>query len=387
MAFDNYTVFLPILLLVAWLTGELARGYGVPRIVSYGICGLIAGNVFQQFPADENPDLTALADASMGLLLFELGYRLNPTWLVRKPSIVMVCLVESVLTFLVVFVCCAAFSIQIDKSLAIAAICIATSPGAVLQIVREKQSSGQVTNLLLTFSAISCLTSILVFKLLSGAFLLNASQRETVPGAILWVFGVSIVSGVLAALILHQVDRWVRFSEEAKAFAIAMFTVCLAITLHRFQLSPALGCIIFGISIRKSGMKITGKFQDFGSLGRLSVLFLFVYLSSRLDSRHLLQGLPAGICIVLLRTVVKTLTPLQFAVTLGCGKRKALLVGMGMWPVSAYAMTMLEQGRNMGVNLLEACPPLVTVIALLEILGPIATSVAVDRSREVTLER
>ena len=387
LTFGDYTVFFPILLLVAWLAGEVSHGFGIPRIVLYGICGLAAGIVFHTLPADEIPDLTAMADAAMGLLLFEIGYRLNPTWLLRKPSVVLVCLVESILTFLTVFACCSAFSIQLDKSLAIAAICIATSPGAVLQIVRDKQSSGQVTNLLLTFSALSCLTSILVFKLISGLFLLYEPHGEAVPGAILWMLGVSTVFGILAAGFLHTVDRTVKFSEEAKAFAIAMFTICLAILLHRMQLSPALGCIVFGLSIRKSGMKVTGKFQDFGSLGRLSVLFLFVYLSSRLDARDLLLGLPAGVCIVFVRTVVKTFTPLQFATTLGCGKRKALLVGIGMWPVSAFAMAMLEQGRNIGVDLLDSCPPLITVIALLEILGPIATSVAVDRSREVTQER
>ncbi len=376
-----------MLLLIAWLAGEVSHRLAIPRIVAYGVCGLVAGVVFRLLHVDKIPDLTGIADAAMGLLLFELGYRLNPTWLLRKPIVLLVSLVESSLTFLAVFVCCAALSVKIDQSLAIAAVCIAISPGAVLQIIREKQSSGQVTNFLLTFSALSCLTSILVFKLVFGVSLVFAPRSDAIPGAILWGIGMSIFSGVLAAGLLHVLDRMVQFSEDAKAFAIAMVTISLAMMLHQSQFSPALGCLSLGLTTRHSGMKVTGKLQDFGSLGRLSVLFLFVYLSSRLDVNHLLQGMPVGICIVAVRTFIKTLLPLQFASALGCGKRKALLVGIGMWPVSAYAMAMLEQGRNMGVNLLDSCPPLVAVIAILEILGPIATSISIDRSREATLER
>jgi Kef-type K+ transport system membrane component KefB len=229
---------------------------------------------------------------------------------------------------------------------------------------------------------------ILTFKLISGAYLwMNSSIEAVVPGALVWVMGISFASGVLAAGLLNGIDQRVQFSEDAKAFAIAMFAICLAITTHSFQLSPAFACMIFGMSIRQSGMKIPGKYQDFGSLGKLSVLFLFVYLSSRLDAKQLIQGLPIGICIVVVRVAVKTLTPLQFATALGCGKRKAFLVGLGMWPVSSYAMSMLEQAKNMGVDLLSSCPPLVTVIVLLEILGPIATNIAIGRSREDTVER
>ena len=386
LTLGDYLVYFPILLLIAWLVGEVSNRFGLPRIVAYGGCGLIAGVVFRLFPVDEIPDLTAMADAAMGLLLFELGYRLNPAWLLRKPIVLLVSLVESSLTFLAVFVCCAAFSVQIDQSLAIAAVCIATSPGAVLQIVREKQSSGQVTNFLLTFSALSCLTSILVFKLISCVFLIFAPTSDAIPGAILWGISVSIFSGVLTAGMLHATDRLVQFSEDAKAFTIALATICLAMILHQSQYSPALGCLALGLTIRRSGMKVTGKLQDFGSLGRMSVLFLFVYLSSRLGTKHLLQGIPVGIAIVAVRTIIKTLLPLQFATALGCGKRKALMVGIGMWPVSAYAMAILEQGRNMGVDLLGSCPPIIAVIAILEILGPIATSVAVDRSHEATTE-
>ena len=384
----EYEVLFPVLLLFAWLVGEVAVALGIPRIVSYGVCGLAAGIAIQKLPTGELPDLTGLADAAMGLLLFELGYRLNPSWLIRKPSILFVSLVESSLTFLAVFLCCAALSVRLDQSLAIASICIATSPGAVLRTVREKQSSGQVTNFLLTFSALNCVISILVFKLISGVCLLmNSPQNAAVPGVILLALVASVLSGLIAAVLLHGFDSWVRLTEDAKAFSIAMFGICLAISTHSVQLSPALACIVFGMSVRQSGMKIPGKFQDFGSLGKLSVLFLFVYLSSRLDVKQLVSGLPVGICIVLVRTVVKTLVPLQFVAALGCGKRKAFLVGLGMWPVSAYAMTMLEQARNMGVDLLSSCPPIITVIVLLEILGPFATSIAIDRSREATVER
>jgi len=185
---SEYEVLFPTLLQVAWLDGEASVALGIPRIVSYGLCGLTAGITLQKLPVGELLDLTGLADAAMGLLSFELGYRLNPTWLIRKSSILLVSLVESSLTFLAVFLYCDVLSVRLDQSIAIAALCIVTSPGAVLRTVRKKQSSGQVTNFLLTFSALNCVISILVFKLISGVFLvLNSPQNAAVPGAILLV--------------------------------------------------------------------------------------------------------------------------------------------------------------------------------------------------------
>lgn len=361
--------------------------FGLPRIVSYGACGLAVGIAFQLNTIDEPLHLTGLTDAAMGLLLFELGYRLNPAWLVRNPNVMLASLVDSCLTFLAVFLCCSILSVQLDKSLAIASICIATCPGSILRIVREKQSSGQVTNFLITFSALNCLTSLLAFQLILGFFFyMNSPQNVADHGAVFWMLGISLVCGSLAAALLYACDHLMCFTDDAKAFLIAMFAICVAITTHSLQLSTTLSCLVFGMSVRQSGMKIPGKAQDFGSLGKLSVLFLFFYLSSRLDVKQFAMGLPTGICIVVVRTMVVTLTPLQFAAALGCGKRKAFLVGLGMLPVSAYAMTMLEQARNMGFELLRSCPPLVTVIVILEVIGPMATNIAIDRSREATVE-
>jgi Kef-type K+ transport system membrane component KefB len=383
----DYIVFLALILLVSLLVGEIAARFRLSRVVIYSLMGLMTGGLLERNWPGASGQIAYLADAALGLLLFELGYRLNPKWLQSNPTVLIASLTESLLTFLATLGGCLALSVTLEKSLAIASICIATSPGAILRIVREKQSSGQVTNYLLTLSALNCLFSILCFKLTVGLFFQSQARVEVASGMMLLVVGSSIGSAWIAAGLLWLLKKWLRFEEDSHAMAIALTVVCLTLVMHRQQWSPSLACLVFGMAIRRVGIKITGRFQDFGTLGRFATLFLFVYLSSRLRLDHFAEGLAIGCAIVVVRITVKTMVPLQFASGFGCSKRKAFLIGLGMWPVSAFAMAMLEQARNYGFDLLMAYPPMTVVIVVLEVLGPIATCIALDYSKETSVDQ
>ncbi|MFP3571219.1 cation:proton antiporter, partial [Paraburkholderia sp. SIMBA_030] len=74
-------------LLAAGLFGELCyRAWRLPRISGYAIVGLIAGAAgFGVIDVDTAMAARPLLDVALGLLLFELGSRLDLRWIRRNP--------------------------------------------------------------------------------------------------------------------------------------------------------------------------------------------------------------------------------------------------------------------------------------------------------------
>ena len=90
-----------IALVTAGLAGELLwRAWRLPRITGYAVIGLIAGNAgLGVIDVSTASIARPLLDAALGLLLFELGGRLDLRWIRRNPYLILSSVAESTLTF------------------------------------------------------------------------------------------------------------------------------------------------------------------------------------------------------------------------------------------------------------------------------------------------
>ena len=132
-------LWLALTLVVAVLVGEaLMRYLRLPRIVGYIGIGLLLGpgglGLIPQLPAAE---WRLVVDLALGILLFELGSKVNLRWLKANPWIASTSLLESVATFFVVFGLLLWFDTAGVTAAVVATIAIATSPA----IVAEKSPS------------------------------------------------------------------------------------------------------------------------------------------------------------------------------------------------------------------------------------------------------
>src|SRR5687768_6388291 len=98
-------LWLALTLVVAVLVGEaLVRHLKLPRIVGYIGIGVLLGpgglGLIPQLPATE---WRLVVDLALGILLFELGSKVNLRWLKANPWIAGTSLLEAGATFIVVF--------------------------------------------------------------------------------------------------------------------------------------------------------------------------------------------------------------------------------------------------------------------------------------------
>jgi Kef-type K+ transport system membrane component KefB len=95
----------PMVLAVAWVAGEFGhRWLRLPRISIYGIVGFVlSGNQGGLLADADASPIVLLADVAFGLILFELGYRINMDWIRANPWLGLTSLVEAVAAFAAVF--------------------------------------------------------------------------------------------------------------------------------------------------------------------------------------------------------------------------------------------------------------------------------------------
>lgn len=376
----------PLALAVAWIAGELGhRLIGIPRISSYGIVGfLLAHDQTGFLPRSDGGNIMLLANIAFGLILFELGYRINLRWLHTNPWLGVTSLVEAGGTFAAVYAVAQWFGMPFIPSLLLASLAMATSPAAVLRVVNEQRSSGQVTERILHLSAFNCVLAVFTFKVVVGLWvfqstgdLLHALWNSLivllVSAALGGLFGVA-VPGLLRKLGHTGRDATV-------AFAIAVI-ILVALT-HTLKFSPILATLAFGLMARHKRIALSQAQQNFGTLGNLLTVLLFVFMAATLEWTMVMTGAGLALALISARFAAKTVGVIAFARVSGITWRKGILTGMALTPISAFVILLLEQTRHLGIGLMDQLAALAATTLLLEVIGPIVTQQALALAKEI----
>jgi Kef-type K+ transport system membrane component KefB len=381
---DLFSLFYPLAwpgaLTLAWMAGELLyRRTALPRIAVYALAGFLFGNLGARYlPPSQTDTFMLLANLGFGLMLFELGYRINLRWLRANPWIVLTSVVESVMTFVAVDYIAAMCGMPSLAAALLAALAMSTSPAGLLRVLNEQGSAGQVTERALHLSALNCTLAVFAFKVIVGIGVFqNSGDLAHAAASSLLVLG---ASSLLGAAFGRLVPLWLRHLDNAArdatlAFAIAVFL--LVAVCHVFSLSPVLATLACGIVSRHRRIVLSPAQRNFGVLGDLLSVLLFFYVASTLNWSQVGAGLALGLLLVLVRGTVKVAVCTAFARVSGISARKGALSGLALTPMAVFAILLLEQTRRHETDLFHSLAPLAAIALLLEVAGPLATQCAV----------
>jgi Kef-type K+ transport system membrane component KefB len=374
----------PLMLFAAWGAGEwLFRHYGFPRVSAYGAVGLLLSGIGLSQGAAPQAALGFLANAALALTLFELGYRVNPRWLGHNPWLLATGIAQALLTFGMVMWVAGAFGVAIDQRLVLAALCVATSPAAVMRVTHELHSSGQVTERLLHLCVMNCLIAVLLLKLVVGYWHLETSgDLGKAAFNSIYVLVLSLVVGAAFGFVSPWLNR-LATSDQSTTVTFAILVLLLTGVAQTLHLSPLLAALAFGAVARERRIVLSPAQRNFGALGDLLTVFLFVFIGSLLSWAGLLGGLLLGISVLLVRSASHTLVNLSVARASGTTFRKGALTGLALMPMSAFAMLLLEESRLYGFDLArDSLPMFVGLLVLLEVIAPFVTQRALVAAGE-----
>ncbi len=389
-AFLLQAIAWPLALLIAWFLGEwLLERWNIPRVTSYVAVGLVGSLINLPGLTTDITGLPFLANVALALVLFELGYRINLRWFRHNPWVLLLGVVESLVTFGVIYWVSGWFALPIEHRLIIAALSISASPAGVLRVANELRSTGQATERVLHLCAINCLFSVLALKLVVGYWTLSTSGDLVLAAfGSVHVVGTSIAVGGLLGVAVPWLLRLRNTHERGVTVVFALAVLLLTTAAYGLMLSPLLAALTFGIVARERRVHLTSAQRDFGTAGDLLSAFLFVYIASLLTWVDVRTTFILGVVLILARTFTKVLCNVAAARLSGISERKGALTGLALTPMSAFAILLIEQTRLMGFEpAVQVLATMAGMMLLQELLGPIVTQRSLMAARETHVTR
>lgn len=375
----------PLVLLLAWFIAErVHEAWRLPRVTSYVAVGLLGGLINLPGLTTDVPGLPFLANVALSLVLFELGYRINLRWFRHNPWVLVLGVVESIVTFGVIYWVSGWFDLAVDLRLIIAALSISASPAGIVRVANEMRSAGQVTERVLHLCAINCMLSVLALKMVVGYWYLSTSGDLVLAafGSIHQV-GTSVAVGAVLGVAVPWLLRLRSTNERGVTVVFALAVLMLTTAAYGLKLSPLLAALTFGIVARERRVHLTNAQRDFGTAGDLLSIFLFVYIASLLDWADVGTGMLMGLLLILVRTASKVGCNLAAARLSGITERKGLLTGLALTPMSAFAILLIEQSRLYGfAPAVEVLSVMAGMMLIQELLGPVVTQRALMAAQE-----
>ena len=357
----------------------------LPRITGFVAAGLMLGpGVLGLLDQAMLGELSIFVDISLGLILFELGRRLDFRWLTHDRWLLASSVAESLLSFLFVYGTLRFFSVAPVYSATAAAIAMATSPAVLIMIVHDQRAKGPLTERLLALTALNNVFAFLLIALLFGFVHLEYRAdwlRATLHP--LYLIAGSTGLGFLAFLAARTLARWLGKREDSQfvmLLGLIVGTVGCAIS---FKLSVLLALLAVGVFAKNLDRDHDLMAVEFGPGGQFFLVMLFVITGAGLRPSELAVTGAVGAAFVLARLAGKLVGLGLFAPLSGISQKKALLLGVGMVPMSAIAVVMVQGASALYPEFGATLSSIVlSAVVILELVGPLATQWALRRAGE-----
>ncbi len=379
-----------VLLLAAIVAGESVRRFlRISRVIGYLAVGVLlgpaAGGVIDNGTAGH---LRIFVDIAVGMLLFELGQRVDLGWLRRNPSLLAASVLEAALTFMLVYVAMTRFGIRPVTAAAAALLAVATSPAVVMTVIKDLRAQGQVTERVMLFTALNTAYAVVGLTLIVGW--LDYERERPLSTMILHplylVLGSLLLAGVLAMVMLSLLRLFGRrpaFQFSATA-SLVLLTVAAATML---KLSVPLALLLLGMFARLFDHERHFVSLKFGEAAMLFIVLLFALAGASLEFGGWSTAVPLALAFAGARLLGKAVPILLLSHASGLALRKSSLVSLGLMPMSALSLLMLHELMRQSPSLAsEIGPPVFLAIAVLAFAGPLALEFALRRAGEAAEE-
>ncbi len=374
------TVFWAALLLVAGaLAGEvIARTTRLPRVVGYTAAGCLAAwaGLGPGMPLAGTARL--VVDVALALLLFEIGSRVRLRWLRFNLALFWTSLAEAALSGAAVFAVLYWLNVPIPTATFCAVLAIPSSAAVAGRVAMELGAEGQVTDRMILLTALNTLFAVLALTLLKAWW--HAGEAADVPTALIQLaqsfFGSLALAALLAAVVAVVARRLDLRNESAVLLVLGL--VVLAIGAARAaSLSTLLVPLLAGLLLRNVTERPWVWPRHFGTAGGVVVLMMFVIVGASWSPAVLAAGGLAALALVVVRGLAKGVAVVMLARPAGATLRQGFALAVTLTPLSATALVMLSDLYATAPAVATGVTPIIlTAVAVLELLGPIAVQAA-----------
>jgi Kef-type K+ transport system membrane component KefB len=335
---------LALLMIVALVAGELVhRLTRLPRAVGQMLVGALASPLALRLldRTDLDP-WKPLIDLAVGMLVFELGSRIRPRWLIDNPWLTLSCICEAVFAGLAVTWALMLLGAPAYSAVLAGAVAMSTSPVITMTVIHEAQPRGQVTERVLMMAALNSVLAVLALK----AWRVVVSADAAAPGVdwqpalvnAVYVLAGSFLLGAAAGIALTYLARWVPRSTTSLAVLQIALVVLAAMLAAQWMLSPLLALLLAGVVARARMSHHLTVEPQLGSAGAALTVLLFLSIGVLSTLDDLVRLWPWVLAILLARLLGKAAAVFALARPSGLGWHQAAALTLALQPMTNVAV-------------------------------------------------
>lgn len=375
-----------VLLLLGYGGGELTRRIGLPRVLGYVAVGAVLGDPGIGIISEAvRRDLRLFIDVGLGMLLYELGQRLDLDWMRRERWLWVTAIAEMSLTWLLAFTVLTLFNHSKLEASLIAAVVISSSPVVIMYMVRDLGADGQVTSRIVTLSALNSMAAFVVSAtLLSWVHYSYEGGVPTILFHSVYLLAGSFALGLALFALYHGLARW--FGKgDAPQLVLAISMVLLGVGLaDALKLSVLCTLLTVGVLAKNANPKRFIRHIEFGVTAELFCVILFVSAGAAWHFSWDGKTLFTAAALIGARYLGKAVPIYGLAALTPLGVSRAGLVALGLTPLSGFtALLVLDITNQYHTFAPELLDVFLSSVVLLEVAGPVLLQIALRRAREV----
>lgn len=301
---------LSIIFIFGLLIGQVLKKVKLPEVMGYLIAGIVIGPyVLDLVTIDSLNSMELFSTIALSFVSFLIGAEFKWNYVKRlgkKPFIIgLTC---SLFTMFVVTVCLYLAGTTMSFALIMGAIASATAPVAIMMIVKEYRSRGELTDTMLSVIAIDDVISVIIFGFTIVIAQYLESGSATLEG-IMQPFseiGISLIMGTVLGLFLGVTAKL--FKTRNNIICMILVTVFTAILIADYAEIPSiLMCMITGmVFVNAYNRNFTDKVLDvMDDISSPLMIIFFVISGASLDFKVLPAVGVIGIIFILSRTFGK----------------------------------------------------------------------------------
>ena len=397
-------LILAVILVAGMGLGRLAGLLRLPAVTGQILAGVLIGHAgLALFDTRGIQGLQPLTHFALALVGVTVGSHLNLRRLRNAGKrLVLLLVAEATLTPLAVGV---GLILLADMSLSLAALlatlAISTAPATIVALVRETHSRGVFVKTLLAAVAINNMTCIVLFELARSSarmgILPGLPHSGGMQGQLVQTFigsasqlVLAVMVGAAAAALTHLFT--LRTLRPARLATISMISILLTFGLASYtELSPLLACLSLGIVLTNLN-PARDRMVDaaFANFEPAIMCVFFTVAGMHLSFEHVGEAGLLALLFVSLRIAGKLASSEAAMRLAGATERVRRSLGMALIPQAGVAvgLVILIQDDPAFAAIHELFVAIVlTAVTMNEIVGPIATRLALTRAGEVGHDR
>lgn len=384
----NTPLYIGIILLAGLAGGRIVQYFKLPAVTGYLLAGFLLGpSVTNVITPEVNNSMALVTQFAIGLLSVSVGMELHRHVLKNNGrTLLTISIGNTMVSLTLVTLATYLMGLSFAQAIILGVVSLTVSPAGVMEIIKERKSSGPMTRTLLNLVALDNLIAITLFGL--ALSLVQASMQPTfvftdVVISIIRDIGLGLLIGAFTGFVFAYFLEKQVLQDKLLVIIIAVIMVNNGIAAL-LDLSPVLMCIFTGIAITNltnNRVRVASTFERIN----LPVNVMFLTLSgAHIELGIIYQVGLIGLAYIVARFVGRAGGSAIFARFTDLDKKVKQNIGLGLVPQAGIAIglvTIAEQTIPAFAGTLSGV--ILTGAIAFEAFGPLVVEKGLSRAGEI----